>query len=376
MLLGASILFAGAIAEATVRYLDLAPERIFYWATNIRHKKVEHCAQGFCVTYTLNNQGLRAPRDYGLKQPGELRIVIVGDSFTFGWGVEDNETIPVYVQQYLSNIYPGRHIEVINLGVPGTNPHRFLRYVMQYAKLLEADIVVQNLFEVRNTYFGLELVTFETLKREQLDQWIIQSQKPDFDPERKFQKTFLWKSGVFRLIYRVWLKHVRGIDYRTFNVDWGGPEATSAMQPAPIEGKECARQKEATQLCSKNFQLPKEWDSRAVDARFQLLDKFQKKGIIKRACDCDLPPQFVLMLLENALLPWDATMLMPDTAPQIEAGAKLAIATTAAGATAAHDFGVKFLAIVLPNYFRFVENDPNHFLGQVTLWDHRLLESN
>jgi hypothetical protein len=374
-LLVASLLFVVTIAEATVRLLDLAPYRIFYWTTNIRHKKIEHCAKGFCVTYTLNNQGLRSDRDYGPKPPGTLRIVMVGDSFTFGWGVEDHETIPAYVQQTLALSLPSHQIEVINLGVPGTNPHRFLRYVNQYAKFLEADIVIQNLFEVRNTYFGLNPVVYEDLKREQLDQWIVQSQKTDPDPEAEKQQKIYWQLGLFRLAYRAWLKYGNGVDYRTFNVDWGGPEATSAMQPGPIEAEECTRQKQITQLCSNNFNLPTEWGDRSKQAQLQLIDKFRKSGIIFDACNCALPPQFVTMMLQNALVPSDATMLNSDTRPQIIAGVKLAVAATAANATAAHDFGAGFLAVIFPNYFRFVERDPRHFLDHVMLWDDQLLKS-
>jgi hypothetical protein len=63
---------------------------------------------------TINGQGLRGPRDYAPRPaPGVARIAVVGDSCTFGEGVDDDQTLPRYLERFLSGS------EVLNFGVHG-----------------------------------------------------------------------------------------------------------------------------------------------------------------------------------------------------------------------------------------------------------------
>ncbi|HYO16634.1 MAG TPA: GDSL-type esterase/lipase family protein [Thermoanaerobaculia bacterium] len=67
----------------------------------------------FDVAVRINAQGFRADREYSpLPPPGGLRIVAVGDSFTFGNGVEVHQAFPSLLERRLA-------AEMINLGVPG-----------------------------------------------------------------------------------------------------------------------------------------------------------------------------------------------------------------------------------------------------------------
>jgi lysophospholipase L1-like esterase len=66
------------------------------------------------VAVRINSQGFRDDREPALEPPaGVERIVAVGDSFTFGQGVELAETYPFQLGRRLGNA------EVLNLGVPG-----------------------------------------------------------------------------------------------------------------------------------------------------------------------------------------------------------------------------------------------------------------
>ena len=62
----------------------------------------------------INSKGLR-DRSYGYKKPeGVMRIVVLGDSFTWGYGVEDKERYTEILEEGLLE-----NIQVINMGVTG-----------------------------------------------------------------------------------------------------------------------------------------------------------------------------------------------------------------------------------------------------------------
>jgi len=81
----------------------------------------------FDVFVKINNFGFRG-KDISLeKRPGISRIFMVGDSFTFGVGAEENETIPYLFEKELTN--KRENVEVINAGVGHSSP------IIYYLKL-------------------------------------------------------------------------------------------------------------------------------------------------------------------------------------------------------------------------------------------------
>src|SRR5215475_1145640 len=68
---------------------------------------------------TMNSLGFRGPETAIPKPPGRFRVVLIGDSLTLGWGVADNETYAVQLEQRLKRQFPGRDLDVVNLGVGG-----------------------------------------------------------------------------------------------------------------------------------------------------------------------------------------------------------------------------------------------------------------
>src|SRR4051812_26327091 len=51
---------------------------------------------------TVNAMGFRGAAFAEPKRPGGYRIAVVGDSFTFGVGVGDDETLPAHLQRELA----------------------------------------------------------------------------------------------------------------------------------------------------------------------------------------------------------------------------------------------------------------------------------
>jgi hypothetical protein len=89
-------------------------------------------------TVRANSRGIRGRAEYSPdRRPGLRRVVIVGDSFTFGEGVGDDETYPARLQARLG---PG--VEVINLGVHGYGHDQMLIHLREEGLRYQPDLVV------------------------------------------------------------------------------------------------------------------------------------------------------------------------------------------------------------------------------------------
>ncbi len=90
---------------------------------------------------TTNALGIRSDRDLAVPKPaGLVRLVFLGDSFTFGEDVSDHETFSFQLQQLLD---PSRErIEVVNLGVHGYGHDQMLLYLREVLPVVEPDVVV------------------------------------------------------------------------------------------------------------------------------------------------------------------------------------------------------------------------------------------
>ncbi len=76
---------------------------------------------------------------------GNYRIVAVGDSYTYGWGVNIEETWLRRLEQMVS--LPGRQTETINLGKPGTGPPFYAEITQTVVPLLEPDLILVGILQ-------------------------------------------------------------------------------------------------------------------------------------------------------------------------------------------------------------------------------------
>jgi hypothetical protein len=84
-----------------------------------------------------NSRGVRGVAEHGdTKAPGTTRIVVLGDSFTFGEDVGDDETYSARLQQSMPRT------EVINLGVHGYGHDQMLVYLREEGIRYRPDVVV------------------------------------------------------------------------------------------------------------------------------------------------------------------------------------------------------------------------------------------
>src|SRR5712691_7679877 len=93
----------------------------------------------FSFTITTNALGFR-DRDFSQSKTARTRIVALGDSFTYGWGVEAEESWPKALEQRLRS--SGLDVEVANLGKPGASPRDYADIAEKSISLLRPDVVI------------------------------------------------------------------------------------------------------------------------------------------------------------------------------------------------------------------------------------------
>lgn len=97
------------------------------------------------VEQSINSLGYRGPARALEKPPDTLRILLVGDSYTFGVGRPEHETIAAELEGVLEGAVPQR-VEVLNFGVPGLNIEEAFEQYSRFASRWEHDLVLYLLF--------------------------------------------------------------------------------------------------------------------------------------------------------------------------------------------------------------------------------------
>jgi hypothetical protein len=115
------------------------PHTVYRLKPNVRAHTIH--AGYLDYQYTVNSQGFRSRADIGLKSPHSKRILFVGDSFTFGVGVNDSATYPARVEARLRR-WCGAPVESINAGVGGFGTSHELSFLQHYGWRLDPDVVV------------------------------------------------------------------------------------------------------------------------------------------------------------------------------------------------------------------------------------------
>jgi lysophospholipase L1-like esterase len=94
------------------------------------------------VQFDTNSKGLRDREFSYEKPPGKLRIMMLGDSFTVGWGAKFDETFPKRIERMYAD--RGIQAEAINTGVGNYNTIQEVEYYLTEGYKYNPDIVVLN----------------------------------------------------------------------------------------------------------------------------------------------------------------------------------------------------------------------------------------
>ena len=90
-------------------------------------------------TIETNELGLR---DSPVREDGARRILAIGDSCTYGWGVAQSDAYPQRLQTLLQRRFGAERYRVINAGVPGFTSYHGLLYLRERGLALHPEIVI------------------------------------------------------------------------------------------------------------------------------------------------------------------------------------------------------------------------------------------
>lgn len=110
---------------------------------------VRHRTREFDAAYYTDGAGLRVPAP-GLtvardKPPGVYRVMVLGPSFAFGWGVNYDQSFCARLQDLLARApaAAGRRVEVVDAGVGSLPPAPHLEWYRNAGRDYRPDLVVQ-----------------------------------------------------------------------------------------------------------------------------------------------------------------------------------------------------------------------------------------
>lgn len=112
----------------------------------------------FEVPVEVNASGLRGA-ELRPRRPGTVRVLCLGDSFTFAWGCRDEDGWPAVLEEMLGSANPDLDVQVLNAGVPGYGTDEALAFLRARGAPLDPDVVIVGFFAGNDFDDNLVLAT-------------------------------------------------------------------------------------------------------------------------------------------------------------------------------------------------------------------------
>ncbi len=116
----------------------------------------------YVVTIKTNSQGFRSKEIMKDKPENVFRIIVLGDSFTMGYGIENEQTWCSHLENLLNEYNPVQKkenyiFEVINCGVGGYGTKQSIELFNNYCLELKPDLVVLGFFIGNDIYDNADI---------------------------------------------------------------------------------------------------------------------------------------------------------------------------------------------------------------------------
>jgi len=133
------------------------------WEAPWYDRLVAEQQQSELLPYARNQLALRGP-EVGPKPEGVRRVLALGDSFTFGLGVEDDDApFPAVLNDLLADT---GSVEVINGGIPGSVTGDWVALWKRSADAIDPDVVVAVFFLRDGTMLATIPAFFDRIRTE------------------------------------------------------------------------------------------------------------------------------------------------------------------------------------------------------------------
>jgi hypothetical protein len=157
-LFAVSLILSFLLCEGTVRAFfpqhinpHLVRDNGFGIRDNQPNTLAHHSSPGeYKVEISTNSDGLRGTKNYDrTTPPGTLRIAILGDSYAFGYGCNDDQVVSSVLENYLNDPpqIGRRKWEVLNFGVSGYGQSEELTIYRNKTRFYRPDNVILFYFE-------------------------------------------------------------------------------------------------------------------------------------------------------------------------------------------------------------------------------------
>ena len=101
---------------------------------NLPSGAVKHSFNNYSGTYFTNTMGLRSDEEINQKK---LNVILLGDSFTFGLFLKQDQTLTHFITGFMPN-----SVQVMNGAVAGTGVAEWLAFTDDYAHELCPDLLI------------------------------------------------------------------------------------------------------------------------------------------------------------------------------------------------------------------------------------------
>lgn len=146
LLVGTSIMLSLIVIESFLWIYQMRPETQQKLVMPQEWKKRRVSISGASYAYYWHNilhvhdkNHMRRATSFPPKSDNQFRIMIVGDSLTYGYGVREEETYPRLIEAMLKKNFS---VEVLNLGVSGYQSEDVSKTVKEYTPLLQPNLII------------------------------------------------------------------------------------------------------------------------------------------------------------------------------------------------------------------------------------------
>jgi lysophospholipase L1-like esterase len=158
---------------------EFVPDPLLFWKLRSNLHTRSH-VQGADFELIVNSKGLRSPELPFYKVPKEYRVLCLGDSITYGHGVDYSYCYPQQLKDLLQGAYADRKISVINGGCPGYSLWQGMQLYKSLGSKYRPDLVILGFIYADTGY-----------------EWKSDSQRALHNPFLRFLMPLLYKSELY-----------------------------------------------------------------------------------------------------------------------------------------------------------------------------------